>query len=255
MPPTEPPEDAPFEHTSVSHPGQFRTTLWTVVLTAGNPASPECEAALARLCQTYWTPVYAFICKRCNSPEQAKDLTQGFFEKFLQKNLASRAQRTRGRFRSFLMSSVENFLRDEHERSTSLKRGGGETRLSLDWDQANDASLTELSGSLTPAEAFEKQWARTLIEKVLQRLTTEYQETGRGSLFEQLQSHLWGDSESIPYSDLSRHFGMSLVNLRVFAHRMRQRFREVLREEVAQTVDSPDEIDRETQYLRQIVSA
>jgi RNA polymerase sigma factor (sigma-70 family) len=253
--PAEPPQDARVDQTSVSLPSQFRTTFWTVVLTAGNPASPECEAALARLCQTYWTPVYAFIHKRGNSPEQAKDLTQGFFAKFLQKNLAGRVQRTRGKFRSFLMSSVENFLRDEHDRDTSLKRGGGEPRLSLDWERANDVVLTELSGPLTPAEAFEKQWARTLLDTVLQRLATEYQETGRASLFEQLQSHLWGDSDSIPYSELSRQFGMSVVNLRVFAHRMRQRFRQILREEVAQTVDSPDEVDRETHYLRQIVSA
>jgi RNA polymerase sigma factor (sigma-70 family) len=253
MPATEPPDDARL--TSVSAPSLFRTTLWTVVLTAGDPASPECEAALARLCQTYWTPVYAFIRKRGNSPEQAKDLTQGFFEKFLQKNLAGRAQRTRGRFRSFLMSSVQNFLRDEHDRDTSLKRGGTETKLSLDWNDSDEASLLELSGSLTPVEAFEKQWARALLDSVLQRLAAEYEENDRGSLFEQLQSHLWGDSESIPYSELSRQFGMSMVNLRVFAHRMRQRFREILREEVAQTVDSADEIPAETQYLRQIVSA
>jgi RNA polymerase sigma factor (sigma-70 family) len=254
MPAKNSPEDPQSDDPLVAAPSQFRTTLWTVILTAGDPASPQCEAALARLCHAYWKPVYAFICKRGNSPEQAKDLTQGFFAKFLQKNLASRAQRTRGRFRSFLMSSVENFLRDEHERNTSLKRGGGEINLSLDWDRAGDGVLTELSGPLTPAEAFEKQWARTLLDGVLQRLATEYQENGRGSLFEQLQSHLWGDSDSIPYSELSPRFGMSVVNLRVFAHRMRQRFREILREEVAQTVDSPDEIDRETQYLRQIVS-
>lgn len=234
---------------------EFQTTLWTVVLSAGGPDSPECEAALALLCQSYWTPVFAFIVRRTNSREQAQDFTQGFFAKFLRKNLISRARQTRGRFRSFLMSSIENYLRDEHERDNSLKRGGGQAALSLDWERADGESFEEISRSTTPAEAFEKQWARALIDKVMTRLVSEYTENGRGAIFEALQSQLWGDSDSISYLELSRRFGMSIVSLRVFALRIRQRFREVLREEVGQTVEYPREIDQEIQYLRQVISA
>ena len=135
-----------------------------------------------------------------------------------------------------------------------LIRGGGETKLSLDWDLADEESFAGLA-SLTPVQVFEKEWARALLDRVMQRLATEYHEMGRGSLFEQLQAHLWGDSDSIPYAQLSGDFGMSVVNLRVFAHRMRQRFRHILREEVAQTVDRPEAIEEETQYLSRIFSA
>jgi RNA polymerase sigma factor (sigma-70 family) len=232
---------------------KFQTTLWTTVLAAGDSSSGS-EAALARLCQIYWKPVYAFVRKRTAPPERAQDLTQSFFARFLEKNYVARAQRERGRFRSFLMTSVENFLHDEHDRASARKRGGGQSPLSLDAKLAEDEFSHEPAVALTPASAFEKLWARTLLENVMSRLAGEYREGGKFALFEKLQAHLWGDADSIPYEELSRTMSMTGVNLRVTAHRMRQRYRELLREEIAETVDSPDEIDSEIRYLMQVVS-
>jgi len=234
---------------------QFRTTRWTVVVTAGDRSSPESDAALAHLCQTYWLPVYAFIRKRGHSPEQAQDLTQSFFVRFLGRNDAGRARRDRGRFRCFLMTAVENFVRDEHARAVRLKRGGGLMLLSLDVSAAERQFLQEPAETLTPASAFDKQWARTLLDNAMQRLAGEYRESGKAELFEQLQSFLWGEAESTRYEQLSQRLTMSVVNLRVTAHRIRHRYREILREEIAQTVAAPDEIDAELRYLLQVVSS
>jgi RNA polymerase sigma factor (sigma-70 family) len=233
---------------------RFRTTLWTVVLEAADRSSPKSDAALTNLCQNYWTPVYAFIRKKGCPPERAEDLTQSFFVRLLEKNYLARAARNRGRFRSFIMTSVENFLHDEHDRATSLKRGGGQALISLDVESAEEEYLTESVDTLTPASAFDRRWAGTVLDNAMQRLGAEYQETERSLLFEHLQPHLWGDPDAIPYRDLSRQLTMSLVNLRVSAHRMRQRFREVLREEIAQTVSEPSEIDAEIQHLIMVVS-
>jgi RNA polymerase sigma factor (sigma-70 family) len=230
----------------------FQTTLWTTVLAAGAQASSGSEAALARLCQIYWKPVYAYVRKRVFSPEQAQDLTQSFFARLLEKNYIARADRNRGRFRSFLMTSVENFLRDEHDRATSLKRGGGESPLSL--DIALDEEANEPMVNLTPALAFEKRWVSTLLEEVMSRLKTEYA-GNRSLLFEHLQAHLSGETDAVPYDQLAQQLGVSSVHLRVIAHRMRQRYREVLRAEIAQTVGAPAEIDSEISYLMQIASS
>jgi len=252
MPKTEPSEGAWLSTQGAANASQFRTTLWTTVLTAGKQSSADSEAALARLCQIYWRPVYAYIRKRTPSPEQAQDLTQGFFARFLEKNYVARAERNRGRFRSFLMTSVENFLCDEYDRATSLKRGGGEAPLSLDARLSEEEN--EPAASLTPELAFEKRWARTLLDQVMSQLTKEYSDSNRRALFEDLQAHLWGEAEAIPYEELSKRLGMTSVHLRVTAHRMRQRYREILREEIAQTVSSPDEIDSEISYLMRVVS-
>ncbi len=231
---------------------QFQTTLWTTVLAAGKDASPDSQAALAKLCQIYWRPVYAYIRKRTPSPEQAQDLTQGFFERFLEKNYVARAERNRGRFRSFLMTSVENFLCDESDRAKCLKRGGGQALLSL------DAALTEEEeppAALTPSLAFEKRWASSLLEQVMRRLAEEFGRTSRGALFDHLQPHLWGDADRIPYQELSRRLNLTTVHLRVISHRLRERYRDILREEVAQTVATPEEIEAEIRYLLHVVSS
>ncbi|HXP62565.1 MAG TPA: sigma-70 family RNA polymerase sigma factor [Dongiaceae bacterium] len=231
---------------------RFQTTLWTTVLTAGNPSSPGAEAALAKLCQTYWLPVYAFIRKRTPSREQAEDLTQSFFARFLERNDVARAERERGRFRCFLMSSVQNFLSDEHDRATCLKRGGGQALLSL--DAALVEEEREPAEFLTPALAFEKRWAQTVLEQTMGRLAEEYRAKGRGEFLECLQPHLWGETNSIAYAELAQRFAMSSVHLRVAIHRLRQRYREVLRDEIGQTVSDPAEIDGEMRYLFQVLS-
>jgi RNA polymerase sigma factor (sigma-70 family) len=249
----EPTEGAWFWAQGAKNAHQFQTTLWTTVVAAGQQASPDAQAALGRLCQIYWPPVYAYIRKRTPSHEQAEDLTQSFFARLLEKNYLARADRNRGRFRSFLMTSVENFLCDEYDRSTSLKRGGNQRPLSLDIALAGEE--TEPVAGLTPAQAFEKRWARSLLDQVMAQLSKEHQTSGRSSLFEHLQAHLWGEADSIRYDELSKQLNMSPVHLRVLAHRMRQRYREILRDEIAQTVSSPDEIESELQYLLQVVSS
>jgi RNA polymerase sigma-70 factor (ECF subfamily) len=232
----------------------FHTTHWSVVLAAGEEGSEQAAAALSRLCQTYWFPVYAFIRKRGHSPEQAQDFTQEFFAVFLEKNYVAKAARDRGRFRAFLLSSVENFLRDQHDRAQAQKRGGGQKFLSLNYDDAEERYRIEPMEESDPATIFEQQWAATLLETVLNRLRDEFGSHGRVDLFEDLTAHLWGDAESIPYSGLAKKSGLTESNVKVIAHRMRQRYLELLREEIAQTVAMPGEVDEEIQYLMRIVS-
>ena len=232
---------------------QFHTTHWSVVLAAGDTGSDQAAAALSRLCQTYWFPVYAFIRKRGHSPEQAQDFTQEFFAGFLEKNYVAKAARDRGRFRVFLMTSVENFLHNQHDRTQAQKRGGGEKLLSLDYRDAEDRYQVEPIEHADPAKMFEQQWAATLLETVLNRLRDEFGAEGRACLFEDLQAHLWGDAQSIPYSQLAQKAGMKEGNVKTIAHRLRQRYRELLREEIAQTVSKPGEVDDEIRHLMRVV--
>jgi RNA polymerase sigma-70 factor (ECF subfamily) len=224
------------------------------VLAAGEQDSSQGQEALARLCRTYWLPVYAFVRKRGHTPDQAKDLTQDFFASFLKKNSVARAVRERGRFRSFLMTSVDNFLRNTHERDQAQKRGGGSSLVSLDDQDAEAYYLAEPADELDPAKHFELRWVLTILDRVMQRLRKEYLEVDRADLFEALQNHLWGDIESIPYSQLGEKFGLSETNIKVTAHRLRQGYRALLREEISQTVAQPAEIDDEIRYLMRVVS-
>jgi RNA polymerase sigma-70 factor (ECF subfamily) len=247
-------EEPSNQETELGLARRFNTTHWSVVLAAGDETSPKAEEALARLCQTYWFPIYAFVRKRGHSPEQAKDLTQAFFANFLEKQHVTKANRERGRFRSFLMTSMENFLRNENDRAQAQKRGGGRGLLSLDEQDAEARYLREPTTEMDPAKAFEQRWAATLLLTVLNRLQVEFGATGRGDLFEALQAHFWGDSESTPYPELAERFGLSLTNVKAIAHRLRQRYRELLREEIAHTVALPSQVDDEIRHLMQVVS-
>src|SRR5262245_46646363 len=232
----------------------FNTTHWSVVLAAGEEGSEQAAAALSRLCQTYWFPVYAFIRKRGHSPEQAQDFTQEFFAVFLEKNYVAKAARDRGRFRAFLLRSVENFLYDQHDKAQAQKRGGGQKFLSLDYDDAEERYRIEPMEERYAATMLVQQGAATLLETDFDRLRSGFGSHGRVDLFEDLQAHLWGDAESIPYSGLAKKSGLTESNVKVIAHRMRQRYLELLREEIAQTVAMPGEVDEEIQYLMRIVS-
>ena len=166
----------------------------------------------------------------------------------------TKANRERGRFRSFLMTSMENFLRNENDRAQAQKRGGGRRLLSLDEQDAEARYLREPTTEMDPAKAFEQRWASTLLLAVLNRLQAEFGATGRGDLFDALQSHLWGDAESTPYPELGTRFGMTLTNVKAIAHRLRHRYREMLREEIAHTVALPSQVDDEIRHLMQVVS-
>src|SRR5262245_6833405 len=179
--------------------GCFQSTHWTEVMVAGEANSPGACEALARLCQTYWLPIYAFIRKRGHGPDQAQDLTQEFFAGFLEKGRVGRAVRERGRFRSFLMSSVENFLRNAHDRSQAQKRGGERQLISLDDEDAEAVFLQARSDDADPGTAFEQRWASTLLQTVWFRLRDEFAEGGKLPLFESLQLHILGDTDSLPY--------------------------------------------------------
>jgi RNA polymerase sigma-70 factor (ECF subfamily) len=232
----------------------FHTTHWSVVIAAGEEGSEQAAAALSKLCQSYWFPVYAFIRKRGHSPEQAQDFTQEFFAGFLEKNYVAKAARARGRFRVFLMSSVENFLHNQHDKAKAQKRGGGRQHLSLDYNDAEERYQIEPVAEGDPAKIFEQQWAATLLENVLSRLREEFGAEGRVGLFEDLQAHLWGDAESLPYAELAQKCGLSEGNIKTIAHRLRQRYRALLREEIAHTVAQPGEVDDEIRHLMRIVS-
>jgi RNA polymerase sigma factor (sigma-70 family) len=232
---------------------QFHTTHWSEVLAAGEAGSEQASAALSKLCQTYWFPVYAFIRKRCHSPEQAQDFTQEFFAQFLEKNYVTKAAQDRGRFRVFLMTSVENFLHNQHDKAQAQKRGGGQQTLSLDYQDAEERYQVEPVEETDPAKSFEQQWAAALLDTVFTRLRDEFGAEGRAGIFDDLQAHLWGDATSIPYAELAKKSGFTEGNIKTISHRLRQRCRELLREEIAQTVAKPGEVDDEIRHLMRIV--
>jgi len=236
-------------------PGLFATTHWSVVLAAGEGESAQATEALERLCRTYWYPLYAYVRQRGHQPQDAQDLTQGFFAALLAGNYLARADRERGRFRTFLLTAFDNFLHNEHDRTTALKRGGGREIVSWEEHIAEGRYARELAGGLSPEQIYEKRWAATLLERVLARLRAEFEETERRELFDQLKPHLWGEDDATPYAQLATRLNMTVSAVKVTVHRLRRRYREVLREEIAQTVADPAEIDGEIQYLIRVTSA
>ena len=228
---------------------QFATTHWSVVLAAGDGASPESSAALERLCRTYWYPLYAFVRRKGYSVEDAEDLVQDFFSTFLQKGYVERADPARGRFRSLLLTSMQNFLHNAQDRLTALKRGGGQRFFSWDITAVEDRYRAQPGEGLTPEKAYEKRWAATLLQEVLDRVREDFKVTGRAELFEQLKGHLWAEDDAVPYAQLGANLGMTPMALKVTVHRLRQRFGERLREEIAHTVSDAAEVEHEIQYL------
>lgn len=232
----------------------FATTHWSVVVAAGDSTSERAQAALTELCKTYWYPLYVFLRRRGTSPEEAQDLTQSFLADFLIRNQVARADRNVGRFRSFLVASIENFLHNEWRRRSAQKRGGGQVPISLDAADAEARFAREPLHPETPSDAYDRQWARALLDGALSELQREWEEEGRGALFREFQAHLWGDATSVPYADLCARFDLTPVNLRVTFHRFRQRYRELLRRAVADTVATDAEVEDELRFLMQVVS-
>ena len=234
--------------------GVFNTTHWSLVVSAGDVFTDQATAALDQLCQTYWSPLYAYV-RRCgHDRESARDLTQGFFAQLIEKRRLTHADRQRGRFRTFLLSSMENFLRNEHDRAQALKRGGGREVISLEEEEAEEHVLNLAAQNLTPQGLFEKRWASRLIEVVMDRLRAEFVVDGQNQLFDRLEPHLWSDSTSVPYAQLAEEMNMSLSALKSTTHRLRQRCRELLRAEIGQTVATVADIDAEIRYLMETFS-
>jgi len=234
--------------------GVFATTHWSVVLTARDPAAPESGAALETLCRAYWYPVYAFVRRQGQTPHNAQDLTQDFFARLLQKDYLRAAAREKGRFRTFLIVALKRFMANEWDRARALKRGGGEAPVTL------DTSLAETRYQLEPATSsdadciYDRRWALTLLDKAMARLRKEYEKEGKGADFEQLKSFLTVDRGEIGYGTIAGRLGISEGAARVAVHRLRKRFREVFREEIAQTVSSPAEIDDEVTHLVSVLA-
>ncbi len=236
-------------------PGLFSTTHWSVILTAGEGDSARATEALEKLCRTYWYPLYAGVRRRGYKPQDAQALTQGFFAALLAGKHWGQASRERGRFRTFLLTSFDNYLHNQHDRVTALKRGGGREIFSLEEHTAEGRYAREPAAGLSPEQVYEKRWAATLLERVLARLRAEFAQAERLELFDQLKPHLWGEDEATPYAQLAARFNMTVSAIKVTVHRLRRRYREVLREEIAHTVADPAEIDGEIQYLMRVMSA
>ena len=232
----------------------FRTTHWSVVLAAGGAVAPDAHAALAKLCQTYWYPLYAFVRRKGHPHEEAQDLTQAFFTRLLEKNQIAQADPNRGRFRTFLLHSFENFLHTEHRDATTQKRGGGREIISWDAHTAAERYAGEPADGASPATLFERHWVTVLLESVLGATRREFAASGREELFDHLEPHLWGDDLSTPYPRIGELLGMTTVAVRVTLHRLRRRFHDLLRSEVAHTVGGAEDVDEELRHLRRLLS-
>jgi RNA polymerase sigma factor (sigma-70 family) len=227
----------------------FVTTRWSVVVTAGRTDTTRAHDALAKLCQIYWHPLYAYVRRRGHSPEDAQDLTQEFFARLLERNWVAAADRQKGRFRSFLLSAMKHFLANEWDKARAQKRGGGQFLIPLDVATAETSCGIEPADDVTPETIFERRWALTLLEQVLRRLREEHVRDGKEKLFEQLKPTLTEASRAVRYAEMAVQLGASEGAVKVAVHRLRQRYRELLRAEIADTVASPDEIEDEIRNL------
>jgi len=241
----------------------FAPTHWSVVLAAGEgQADPEmAQTALAQLCQTYWAPLYTFVRSRGYSTHDAQDLTQSFFAYLIEKKIYTRVDRQKGKFRSFLLASLKNFLADSRDREQALKRGGGRDFLPLDEDQSEEAeSLFQTHGGGSHAtvedHVFERSWAETLVAGGLERLAANYRIEGKEKLFEELRIFLTGSADPLPsYADLARRLGTQASTLRSHITRLRARYREALRAEVRRTVETEAEVEGELRELLRVLTA
>jgi RNA polymerase sigma-70 factor (ECF subfamily) len=233
----------------------FATTHWTVVLTARASDTTRAQVALDKLCQTYWYPLYAYVRRRGHSPEDAQDLTQEFFARLLEYKWVDRADRQRGRFRSFLLGVLNHFLADAWDKARAQKRGGGIKPVPLEVADAETRYQAEPPDNLTAEKIYEKRWALTLLENVFAMLRQEYEAHGKGPLFSKLEACLTQTRAAVPYGELAAELHMSEGALRMAVHRLRGRYRELLRSEIADTVLNGEEVEEELRYLFRVLSA
>jgi RNA polymerase sigma-70 factor (ECF subfamily) len=226
----------------------FPATRWSLILAARDAAAPGARKALAELCQTYWYPLYAFVRRQGHAHEAAQDLTQEFLTRLLEKDGFASVDPERGRFRSFLLAACKHFLANEYDRATAQRRGGGRPVLPFDFSDAEGRYGREPAHGLTPERLFDRRWALALLDAVLVRLRREYETAGKGELFERLQGQLTGEGGR-PYAEEAAALGMREGAVKVAAHRLRLRYRELLRDEIGQTLADPAEVDDEIRAL------
>jgi RNA polymerase sigma factor (sigma-70 family) len=228
---------------------RFDTTNWSVVLKAGSDDSGTARAALARLCEAYWYPVYALVRRYGHGAADAEDLTQEYFARFLEKGYVRELRPEHGRFRSFLLVSVRNFLHNERDRAKAAKRGGGKKPISLDGAAADQRYALEPVEASTPETIFERAWAGAVLARALARLEAEAAEAEGAERFAQLKPHLTGDEPTQAYRELAEAWGVGESAVRVAVHRLRRRFGRILRDEIASTVADPADVGEELRHL------
>lgn len=234
---------------SLPRAARFVTTHWSVVVRAGGGNSAAAQMALAELCETYWYPLYAYVRRRGNTPEQSQDLTQAFFARLLEKNYVAGARQEKGKFRGFLLVALKRFLADEWARERAQKRGGFQRIVSIDQEFAESRLHAELADDQSPDVMFERQWAMALLEKAGRRLREEYEASGRAALFEHLQGCLTRNETSSPYAEIAAALNLTVPAVKMAVHRLRGRYRELLRQEIAKTVTTAEDIEGEIRHL------
>lgn len=233
-----------------SNVGGFPPTVWSVIIAAGDQADVRSARALERICSGYWRPIYLYVRGRGYSTEQAEDLTQGFFERLIDKNQLADFRKERGRFRSFLLAAVKHYVANQHDRAKAVKRGGDQNHLMIDWSQGEPERtfLQEPVDSMNPETLFAREWGRTVVDRTRERLRAEMERAGKRNQFDELVANATGDKD-VPYRHVASLLGMTEGAVRVSVHRLRRRFRELLEDEVGQTLLSPKELDDELRFL------
>lgn len=232
----------------------FATTEWSVILAAGNESSDQAAEALERLCASYWYPLYAYVRRRGYGPQEAQDLTQAFFAHLFERKFLDRVSREKGRFRSFLLASMNYFLSDQRDRASARKRGGGQPVYSIDAEAGEQRYRHEPLDLHSPDKAFDRRWALTLLDRVLGRLRTEFASANKGRLFQALQVYLVQGSRPRPYAEAARELDSTEDAIKKAVQRMRRRYADLFREEIAQTVATPAEVDEELMYLCRLMA-
>lgn len=229
------------------------TTQWSQVLAARDGSDTKAHAALEGLCQTYWQPLYAYVRHQGENPDDARDLTQGFFLEFLEKDVISAVDPSKGRFRAFLLASLRNYLSHERARERRLKRGGGTSTISLDFETGEEHYAGQSAEQMTPEEVYEYRWAVTVLDRAMGRLAAESQGWGNEDQFQRLKPYLTGEGSQPSYRDIASDLGMSEGAVKVAVHRLRKRFGQALRLEIAQTVVEPADTDAEVRHLLEVL--
>ena len=237
---------------TLSGPSQFPTTRWTLVVAAGDPHRKEARSALVSLCENYWYPLYAYLRRRGYPADQAQDLTQEFFIRVLEGRYLDRADPEKGRFRSFILTSLKFFVADEEDRQRAHKRGGG-MLVPLEFSSGEERYQREPAHDETPERIFERRWALSVLDRVVERLRNEFVQHGRPEHFERLKVFLLGQSDA-PYAALAREMNTSEGALKVAIHRLRKRYRDLFRQEIADTVADPAEVESELRYLAAVLT-
>jgi RNA polymerase sigma factor (sigma-70 family) len=246
--------DAPIDSSTRARHEQFVTTHWSVVMTAAHGENLQAGAALEKLCKTYRYPLYAFVRRRGHTSHDSEDAVQGFFAQCVEKNYLHSVDQAKGRFRSFLLLALKRYLAKEHEKSHTRKRGGGQTMIALDGLEAEQRYALEPAEQMTADKLYERRWALTLLDHVLSRLREEQAAGGRLAAFEQMKEFLQSGGRGTPYSELASRLGASEGSVKVAIHRLRRRYRELLDEEIAHTVATPEEVVEERRHLRKALS-